>query len=58
MAYIYPRPGNLSPVIPRSFWSALKVKASGIMIGRHFHANMKVQTATCKDDNNSKVEQL
>ena len=24
------------------------------MIGRHFHANMKVQTATCKDNNNSK----
>ena len=24
------------------------------MIGRHFHANMKVQTETCKDNNNSK----
>ena len=24
------------------------------MTGRHFHANMKVQTATCKDNNNSK----
>ena len=24
------------------------------MIGRHSHANMKVQTATCKDNNNSK----
>ena len=24
------------------------------MIGRHFHANMKVQTAMCKDNNNSK----
>ena len=29
----------------------------GVMIGPHFHANIKVQTATCKD-NNSKVEQL
>ena len=26
----------------------------GIMTGRHFHANMKVQTATCKDNDNSK----
>ena len=26
----------------------------GIMIGRHFHTNMKVHTATCKDNNNSK----
>ena len=24
------------------------------MISRHFHANMKVQTAICKDNNNSK----
>ena len=24
------------------------------MIGRHFHANVKVQTAMCKDNNNSK----
>ena len=24
------------------------------MIGRHFHANMKVHTAMCKDNNNSK----
>ena len=24
------------------------------MIGRHFHANMKVQTAMCKGNNNSK----
>ena len=26
----------------------------GIMIGPHFHENMKVQTATSKDNNNSK----
>ena len=26
----------------------------GIKIGRHFYVNMKVQTATCKDKNNSK----
>ena len=25
-----------------------------IMIGRHFHANIKVQTAMCKDNYNSK----
>ena len=25
-----------------------------IMIGRHFHANIKVQSAMCKDNNNSK----
>ena len=24
------------------------------MIGRHFYANLKVQTAMCKDNNNSK----
>ena len=24
------------------------------MIGRHFHANIKLQTAMCKDNNNSK----
>ena len=24
------------------------------MIGRHFHGNIKVQTATSKDNNNSK----
>ena len=24
------------------------------MTGRHFYANMKVQTAMCKDNNNSK----
>ena len=24
------------------------------MIGRHIHANIKVQTAMCKDNNNSK----
>ena len=30
------------------------LRPRGIMIGRHFHANMKVQTATCKDNNNSK----
>ena len=26
----------------------------GIMTGRHFHPNMKVQTAMCKDNSNSK----
>ena len=30
------------------------LRLRGIMTGRHFHANMKVQTAICKDDNNSK----
>ena len=30
------------------------LRLRGTMIGRHFHANMKVQTATCKDNNNSK----
>ena len=30
------------------------LRLPGIMIGRHFHASMKVQTATCKDNNNSK----
>ena len=32
--------------------SSLRLR--GIMIGRHFHANIKVQTAMCKDNNNSK----
>ena len=32
----------------------LFLRLRGIMIGRHFHANMKVQTAVCKDNNNSK----
>ena len=26
----------------------------GIMVGRHFHVNIKVQVAMCKDKNNSK----
>ena len=30
------------------------LRLRGIMIGYHFHANMKVQTAMCKDNNNSK----
>ena len=30
------------------------LRLRGIMIGRHFHANIKVQTAMCKDNNNSK----
>ena len=30
------------------------LRLRGVTIGRHFHANMKVQTATCKDNNNSK----
>ena len=30
------------------------LRLRGIMIGRHFQANMKVQTAMCKDNNNSK----
>ena len=30
------------------------LRLHGIIIGRHFHANMKVQTAMCKDNNNSK----
>ena len=32
----------------------LTLRPRGIMIGRQFHANMKVQTTTCKDNNNSK----
>ena len=32
----------------------MQLRLRGIMIGRHFHANMKVQTAMCKDNNNSK----
>ena len=30
------------------------LRLRGIMIGRHFHANISVQTAMCKDNNNSK----
>ena len=30
------------------------LRLHGIMVGRHFHASMKVQTAMCKDNNNSK----
>ena len=30
------------------------LRLRGIVIGRHFQANMKVQTAMCKDNNNSK----
>ena len=30
------------------------LRLRGIMIGRQFHANMKVQTAACNDNNNSK----
>ena len=32
----------------------LVLRPRGIMTGLHFHANMKVQTAMCKDNNNSK----
>ena len=32
----------------------ISLRQRGIMIGGHFHANMKVQTAMCKDNNNSK----
>ena len=32
----------------------LALRLCGIMIGRHFNANMKVQTAMCEDNNNSK----
>ena len=31
----------------------VSLRLHGIMIGRHFHANIKMQTATCKDNNNS-----
>ena len=34
------------------------LRLRSIMIDRHFHANIKVQTAMCKDNNNSKAEQL
>ena len=30
------------------------LRLRGIMPGRHFHENIKVQTAMCKDNNNSK----
>ena len=30
------------------------LRLRGIMIGRHIHANIKVPTAMCKDNNNSK----
>ena len=30
------------------------LRLRGIMIGHLFHVNMKVQTAMCKDNNNSK----
>ena len=30
-----------------------RLRLRGITIGRHFHANMKVQTAACKDNNKS-----
>ena len=30
------------------------LRLRGIMIGRHFHENIKVQTAMCKDNNNSR----
>ena len=36
------------------FSASLRLR--GIIIGRHFHSNMKVQTAMCKDNNNSKSE--
>ena len=32
----------------------IPLRLRGIMIGRHFHPNMKVQTATCKNNNDSK----
>ena len=32
----------------------LQLRLRGTMISRHFHSNMKVQTAMCKDNNNSK----
>ena len=31
-----------------------QLRLRGIMIGRHFQANMKVQTTMCKDNSNSK----
>ena len=31
----------------------VSLRLHGIMIDRHFHANIKMQTATCKDNNNS-----
>ena len=34
--------------------SGQTLRLRGIMTGRHFHANMKVQTAMRKDNNNSK----
>ena len=34
--------------------SFLILRLRVIMIGRHFYANVKVQTAMCKDNNNSK----
>ena len=30
------------------------LRLRGFMVSHHFHANMKVQTAMCKDNNNSK----
>ena len=41
------------------FWTGasgripITLRLRGIMIGRHFHANIRVQTAMCKDSNNS-----
>ena len=32
----------------------LLLKLRGVTIDRHFHAKMKVHTAMCKDNNNSK----
>ena len=34
------------------------LRLPGIMIGRHFHANMKVKNATCKDNSNSKSREV
>ena len=45
-------PEQCLPSHVSQFRQALRLR--GIMIGRHFHGNMKVQTATCKDNNNSK----
>ena len=38
-------------------WGQLKrtpLRLRGIMTGRQFHANMKVQTSTCRDNSNSR----
>ena len=47
--------GTVSQVISHdSQYQKPFLRLRGIMIGHHFHANMKLQTAMCKDNNNSK----